>query len=324
MKRCPALFLAGALAAGAVATASADDVIRLGNLKFAHYGAVWYMKEIAPKYHLRIEEQIFAKGIDIFPAILAGQIDASASGTDAAVAARASGIPITIVAGFAKGGVRIVGRTDLGLHTVEELRGHKVGVARGGAQELFLLAELSQHHLTWSDRPGQDVQLFYLAYVDLNQAIRSGNLDAMCQSEPYASLAIAQGYGTEIAKPYDTPLGESVRALVMTDRLYQEHPDVALRFLECFVEATRKFIAQPEFAEAYVRGVMFKHQLSSADYLAAISNSPFTDEITAAQVQVTIDCMVKFGVGKMTAPPVAKDFVRLDLLAKAKAELAAR
>ena len=47
--------------------APAQDVVRLGNLKFAHYGAVWYMKEIAPKYGLRIDEKIFAKGLDIVP-----------------------------------------------------------------------------------------------------------------------------------------------------------------------------------------------------------------------------------------------------------------
>jgi len=321
MQRLFTLCLASVFAAGAATAAAADDVVRLGNLKFAHYGAVWYMKELGPKYHLRIEDQIFAKGIDIFPAMVAGQIDASASAADAAIAARASGIPITIVAGFAKGGVRLVGRTDLKLGSIDELKGRKVGVPRGGAQELVLLAELSQHHLTWSDHPGRDVQIFYLAYADLNQALSSGNVDAICQSEPYASLAIEQGLGTEIAKPYDTPLGEPVRALVITDRMYREQPDVALRFLECFVEATQKFIAQPEFAEAYVRGVMFKHHLSSAEYLAAIGNSPFTTDITAAHVQVTIDCMVKYGVGRMAHPPVATDFVKLDLLAKAKAQV---
>src|SRR5713226_8739871 len=85
------------------------DVIRLGNLKFAHYGAVWYMKEIAPKYGLKIEEKVFAKGLDIIPAILAGEIDIAASALDAAIAGRAAGAPIYVVAGFAKGGVRIVG-----------------------------------------------------------------------------------------------------------------------------------------------------------------------------------------------------------------------
>src|SRR5262252_7865904 len=90
------------------------DLVRLGNLKFAHYGAVSYMKEIGPKYGLQIKEQIFPKGIDIIPAIISGNIDVSASALDGAIAGRAEGAPIFAVAGFSKGGVRIVGRSDLG------------------------------------------------------------------------------------------------------------------------------------------------------------------------------------------------------------------
>ena len=39
----------------------AADVVRVGNLKFAHYGAVWYMKEIASKYNLEIQERVNAE-----------------------------------------------------------------------------------------------------------------------------------------------------------------------------------------------------------------------------------------------------------------------
>ncbi|HWJ94274.1 MAG TPA: ABC transporter substrate-binding protein, partial [Telluria sp.] len=38
------ILIAAMFAAGA---AQAQDVVRLGNLKFAHYGAVSYIKEIA-------------------------------------------------------------------------------------------------------------------------------------------------------------------------------------------------------------------------------------------------------------------------------------
>jgi NitT/TauT family transport system substrate-binding protein len=38
-----------------------DDVIRLGNLKFAHYGAVSYIKEIAPKCGIKVDEKVFAR-----------------------------------------------------------------------------------------------------------------------------------------------------------------------------------------------------------------------------------------------------------------------
>ena len=227
----------------------AQDLVRLGNLKFAHYGAVSYMKELAPKYRLRIEERVFPKGIDINPAIVAGEIDASAAALDAAIAGRAAGVPIYVVAGFARGGARIVVRPDAGIKALKDLKGKKVGVARGGAQEVLLLAELAKAGLTWADRPGKDVLVLYLPFADLNQALLAKNIDAMCQSEPYSSQALHRRFGVELLKPYDTPIGEPIRALVITEKLYRERRDVAQRFLLCFVEATRKFIDEPKVAE---------------------------------------------------------------------------
>jgi NitT/TauT family transport system substrate-binding protein len=300
---------------------SAQDVVRLGNLKFAHYGAVSYMKELAPKYKLRIEERVFPKGIDINPAIVAGEIDASAAALDAAIAGRAAGVPIYVVAGFARGGARIVVRPDAGIKALKDLKGKKVGVARGGAQEVLLLAELAKAGLTWADRPGKDVLVLYLPFADLNQALMAKNIDAMCQSEPYSSQAIHRAFGVELLKPYDTPIGEPIRALVITEKLYRERRDVARRFMLCFVEATKKFIDEPKTAEKYVREVMFKNQISAEDYQDAIGNSPFSYDITVQHVQVTTDLMAKYGVGKMANPPRAGDWVKPDLLAEAKKQL---
>ncbi len=300
---------------------AAPDVVRLGNLKFAHYGAVSYMKEIAAKYNLTIEERVFPKGLDILPATIAGEIDIAASALDAAVAGRASGVPIYVVAGFAKGGARIVGRSDLKIKSVADLRGKKVGVARGGAQELLLAAELSKNNLTWSDQPGKDVQIFFMPFADLNQALMQKNIDAMCQSEPQSSQAINKGYGVEVLKPYDTPIGEPVRVLVMTEKMYNEKHDVAERVLKLFVEATKTFQENPKLAEQYVRSQMFKNQISSEDYQDAMSNASFTYDISLEHVQITADLMKKYGVGKIVNPPLAKDWVRLDLLDIAKKEL---
>jgi len=299
---------------------SAQDLVRLGNLKFAHYGAVSYMKEIAPKYNLKIEERVFPKGIDINPAIIAGEIDMSAAAADAAIAGKAQGVPLVVVAGFAKGGARMVVRSDLGIKSLKDLKGKRVGVARGGAQELLLMAELGQNGITWSDKPGKDVLVLYLPFQDLNQALMQKQIDAMCQSEPYSSQAINKGYGVELMKPYDTPMGEPIRALVLTEKLYQKR-DVALRVLKCFVEATKKFIDDPKFAEKYVRESMFKNQISSDDYQDAIGNSPFTFDISVQHIQVTTDLMARYGVGKMANPPKAADWVKLDLLQQAKKEL---
>ncbi len=214
MVRLVSLAAAALLAAG---TARAQDVVKLGNLKFAHYGAVSYMKDHCRKFGLDVQEIVFPKGIDIFPAIVKGEVDLAASAADAAIANRAGGGNIYVVAGFAKGGARLVAAKDLPIAKVSDLKGKKVGVARGGAQELLLLAELSKAGLTWADAPGKDVQLVYLPFADLNQALLQKQIAAMCQSEPQSSQAINKGFGKEVLKPYDTPLGEPVRVLVMTE-----------------------------------------------------------------------------------------------------------
>src|SRR5437764_14176672 len=139
------------LALSVALAARGEDVVRLGNLKFAHYGAVSHMKEICPKHGLRLEERMFAKGLDIVPGILAGEIDLAASALDGAVAGRVAGAPVYVVAGFAKGGARILARKDGGITRIEQLKGRKVGTARGGAQELLLYAELDKHGLAVKD-----------------------------------------------------------------------------------------------------------------------------------------------------------------------------
>ncbi|MES2318291.1 MAG: ABC transporter substrate-binding protein [Pseudomonadota bacterium] len=307
------LLLAGA--------AQAQEVIRLGNLKFAHYGAVSYIKEIAPKCGIKVDEKVFAKGLDVMQAIIAGELDVGTTASEAAISGRAGGAPIFVVAGFAKGGARLVARPDQRIKSVKELKGKKVGVTRGGIQEVLLMAELQKAGLSADSAPGKDVQLIYLPFADLNQALMGKNIDAMMQSEPQSSQAINKGFGVEVIKPYDTPIGEPVRTMVMTEKFYKEKRPLAEKFMRCFVQATKTFIEEKGVAEKYVRDVVFKGQITSDDFQDAISNSPYTYDVTPEHIQVTTDIMVKTGVGRMAKPPVARDWVKTDLLDAAKKSL---
>lgn len=319
-KSLPTLTAALALAALS-GSAVAEDVVRLGNLKFAHYGAVSYMKEICPKYGVRVDERMFPKGPDIMPAIVAGEIDFAALASDGAIAGRANGVPIYTVAGFAKGGARLVAASDSGIRDVKDLKGKKVGVTRGGAHELLLYAELEKAGLSWSDKPGKDVQIVFLAFADLNQALAGKQIDAMCQSEPQSSQAINKKFGVEIMKPYNTAMGEPVRLLVMSEKLYKDKRDVAQRVMKCFVESTALFNREPALAEKYVREQMFKGQISPQDFRDAMDNADYTYDVTLSHIDVTTDFMQKYGVGRMAKPPRAAEWVKLDLLQQAKTDL---
>lgn len=315
------ITLAIGLAFAAVTVAQAQEVIRLGNLKLAHFGAISYIKEIAPQCGIKVEERTFAKGLDIMQAIIAGELDVGATASEAAISGRANGAPIYVVAGFAKGGARLLARPDAGIKSVKDLKGKKVGVTRGGIQEVLLAAELAQNGITSSDMPGKDVQLIYLAYPDLNQALLGKNLDAIMQTEPQSAQAISKGFGVQVIKPYDTPIGEPVRTLVMTEKFYVEHRPAAEKFMRCFVRATRTFIDDKAVAEKYVTETLFKGQISKADFNDAIANSPYSYDITPEHIQTTTDVMVKYGVGKMAKPPTGKDWVKTDLLDAAKKSL---
>jgi len=316
--------LIASLAMTSFSAYAAEDVIRLGNLKFAHYGAVSYIKEIAPKCGIKVEERMFAKGLDIMPAIIAGEIDVAASAADAAIAGRAGGVPVYAVAGFAKGGIRIVVQPGSAIKSVADFKGKSVGVARGGAQELALLAELAKANLSWSEKPGKDVKIVYLPFADLNQALMQKQIDAMSQSEPQASQAINKGFGVELLKPYDSPMGEPIRTIVMSEKLYNSNRPLAEKFMKCFVQATKAFMDDSKLAENYVRSNMFKGQITVDDYQDAIANSPFYYNLSVEHMQITTDFMVKYGVGKMVKPPVAKEWVKLDLLDQAKKSLSVK
>ncbi len=308
----------------ALPTHAAEDVIRLGNLKLAHFAAVSYIKEIAPKCGIKVEESTFAKGLDVMQAIIAGELDVGATASEAAISGRAKGIPIYVVAGFAKGGARLVARPDAGIKSVKDLRGKKVGVTRGSIQELLLAAELAQNGLTSADAPGKDVQLIYLSYPDLNAALIGKNLDAIMQTEPQASQALNKKFGVEVLKPYDTPIGEPVRTLVMTEKFYKERRPLAEKFMRCFVEATKTFINNKATAENFVTQTVFKGQISKDDFDDAIDNSPYSFDVTPAHIQVSTDLMFKYGIGKMDKPPVATDWVKTDLLDAAKKSLSVK
>jgi NitT/TauT family transport system substrate-binding protein len=303
------------LSAGA---AQAQDVVRLGNLRLAHFGAVSYIKEIAPTCGIRVDEKIYARGSDVTDALAAGELDVGAGGPDAAISARAGGAPIFIVAGVAKGGTRLLARPGHRIRTLAALKSKKVGLVRGGIEELLLMAMLLDAGLSSGVGAGRDVQLVYVLPHELNEALRTRHIDAMMQSEPLASQAVARGFGVEVLKPYDTPIGEPVHTMVMSEAFYYRQRPQAERFMRCFVDATRAFMDDPARAEKYVHDVVFKGELPVAQVRSALANAPFSHAVSARHIQVTTDTMVRTGVGGVARPAPPREWMRTDLLDAAR------
>jgi len=118
---------------------------------------------------------------------------------------------------------------------------------------------------------------------------------------------------------------EAALFLWTTDRIAGSMPARSPRRLAVLVASDlgTALAADPRLdLEKYVREQMFKNQITSQDFKDAISNSPYTYDLTIDHVQITTDLMQKYGVGKLgSTAPAAKDWVKLDLLEKAKSSL---
>ena len=302
------------------ASASAQDVVRLGNLKFAHYGAVSYMKEIAEKYGLKSRSGSSPRAWTSCRPSSPARSTSARRGlgrppSPAAPAARRS----IVVAGFAKGGARLVAGKDSGIKTLADLKGKKVGVTRGGAQELLLLAELAKAGLTWSDKPGKDVQHRLPGLRRPQPGAAAKQIDAMCQSEPQSSQAINKGFGVEMLQALrhadrraDPRAGDDREAVQREARTSPQRVHAAAS------SRRRDTSSQdPTLAEKYVR----ETDVQGPDQRRGFpgrhrQRAPTPTTSRAEHIQITTDLMEKYGVGRMATPPRAADWVKLDLLAR--------
>ena len=301
------MFTALLCAAGA----QAQERVRLGNLTSVQSGALSYVKEIAQGCGIQVEETMFGGDGAVLRALADGEIDVGASASaSSAIAARAAGVPLFIVAAYAKGGVRLFARRGQDIRSWQALRGKKVAVAPGSIGELLLMAALDEAAL-----PPGSVQPVMLASGAQGAAMLGKQVSALMQSEPQP---VDRHQWIEVLRPYETAIGEPVRIVVMTEAFYHRKRALAEKFMACYVLAAKAFANDQVLAERYVREVMFKGQLGSAAYGESLASAPYIVDISTRHIQVTTDAMVRTGLPHMVRAPLAREWVRTDLLETAR------
>lgn len=295
-----------------------EDLVRIGIVKIANRGSVWYMEKLAQKYNFRVAYSIYPTPGDAARGVAKGQVDMAAPGLGTVIKLRNEGQPVVVISGFSKGGLMVVGRKDLGMTSLAQLKGRKVGLIKGTNAELAFLGMLDKYNISYSEKPGKDVQIIYgRSYPALSASLLTKYIDAASFPEPYATQAILRGYATKILQPYQTPLGEPIRPLITNEKFYNDNPDLTLRVLQCLSEATQIFETQPDVATEFVTKTMFGGFLRAKEYRAMAANDKFTTDMSVEHIQATIDMMNKYGMIDKT-PLKASSFVRVDLLNKAK------
>ncbi|WP_428911422.1 aliphatic sulfonate ABC transporter substrate-binding protein [Niallia sp. Krafla_26] len=192
----------------------------------------WFEEEFA-KVGVDIKWTVFQSGPPHFEAMTANRLDFGAVGNSPVISAQGAGIPFTEIA-LTKDGLKenaILVKNDSPIKTLEDLKGKKIGVAKGSSGFDFLNKALTQAGLA-----PEDIELIQLQPDEALPAFESGAIDAWSIWEPFISLQFLNHDARILAD------GESLKLyspgfIIARTEFIKEHPDLAVLFLKVYEKA---------------------------------------------------------------------------------------
>src|SRR6266508_2579304 len=128
--------------------------------------------------------------------------------------------------------VRLIVVVGRNIDTLDQLKGKKVGVARGSGGEVFWLAMLDKLKLNAADYTVVNVEA-----PEMVAAIERGNIDAYAVWEPWVTRGLNAVKNTKVLKDQEGILEQGV-FIYMNQGWIKKNPPQAEAFMRALVEAT--------------------------------------------------------------------------------------
>ena len=311
MDRRQFLISTAALTLAGVTRASAAEPLkelRIGYQKTAIPLVVKAQKRLEQKFEAQgvaVKWVEFAFGPPLLEAVNAGAVDYGYTGDAPPIFAQAAHAAINYVAVIpARGyGQAILVPADSPAQKLVDLKGKKIGVAKGSSAHNLLVSALESEGIAWSD-----ITPVYLAPADAASAFARGAIDAWSIWDPFYAIAEIKQKARPL--PID-PKATIQNSFFLANRDFvAKHPETVAAINEEIAKATawaadhRADTAQL-FAEA--SGVDIAAQQRAVDR-AEFSFGPLTDAVIAQQ-QAVADRFQRLGL--IPAPIVVRDIVWL-------------
>ena len=194
-------------------------------------------------YYVAQQEGLFKKhGLDVrintgpsgsamVSFLINGQIE-SAFGSEIAGVSNHNLDPNVVVVAQATRLVRWIAVVGRNIDSLDQLKGKKVGVARGSGGEVFWLAMLDKLKLNAADYTVVNVEA-----PEMVAALERGNIDAYAVWEPWVTRGLAAVKNTKVLKDQEGILEQGVY-IYMNLGWIRKNPEQADGFMRALVEAT--------------------------------------------------------------------------------------
>src|SRR3989442_304702 len=194
-------------------------------------------------YYVAQQEGLFKKhGLDVrintgpsgsamVSFLINGQIE-SAFGSEIAGVSNHNLDPNVVVVAQATRLVRWIAVVGRNVENLDQLKGKKVGIARGSGGEVFWLAMIDKLKLNPSDYTVVNVEA-----PEMVAALERGNIDAYAVGEPWVTRGLVAVKNTKVLRDQEGILEQGVY-IYMNRGWIQKNPAAAEAFIRSLVEAT--------------------------------------------------------------------------------------
>ena len=225
------------------------------------------------------------------------------------------GLDVKFTAGIHRGCLRVQAGTKGNIHTLEDLRGKRIGVPGMGTPPfIFANRVLGAHGID----PGKEITWLVFPAGELGLALDKGEVDAVADSEPIGSLLLAEGKVRNVSdQAADPPYkDEYCCAVVVNGKFLAKNPKAAAAATRAMLKGAKWVETNPAAA---ARLSVEKKYLASNPELntIAISHLRYIPSVSGAEAAVNSAAaeMKKAGMLSPTtdvAELARRGFVRLD------------
>src|SRR5262249_48875011 len=157
------------------------------------------------------------------------------------------GLDVRFLAGIHRGCLRVQAGANTNIHTIEDLKGKRIGVPGMGTPPFVFANRVFGTH---GIDPGKDITWKVFPAGELGLAIDKGEVDAVCNAEPIGSLLLAQGKVRNIADQMtDAPYKDEYCCEVIANGKWVDaNPDTAARATRAMLKGAKWVETNPKAA----------------------------------------------------------------------------
>ena len=197
--------------------------------------------------------------------------------------------------------ISVVGRN---MTSMDELKGKRVGVARGTGSETFWLSVIAKLNLNPADYTIVNVEA-----PEMVAAMERGNIDAFAVWEPWPTRAMRAIPNTRILVSNDTI--QIIRNLVYMNKGWAEqNPDITDRFLRALIQAKEFIDSNPEQAVQQVARFLRQDRALIAELMTKVEFRMNLTSDTVSNVQLAIDQLR--GMNRLARPVTPAEIIWAD------------